>query len=70
MIATQASLTMTGLNTERPQIFWNGRELLGILSVRVDCDEDEQRIKIKVNSAADNALVAEMLVGGINIKRG
>ena len=66
MISAQGSLTMVGLNTPTPQIFWNGKELVGILSVRVDCDEDEQRIKIKVNAGSE--LVAEMQTCGINIK--
>lgn len=66
MIAAQGSLTMVGLNTPTPQIFWNGKELVGIVSVRVDCDEDEQRIKIKVNTSSE--LVVEMQAGGINIK--
>lgn len=60
---------MVGLNTPDPKVFWNGKELAGILSVRVDCDDDEQRIKIKVSSSASDELVAEMLAGGINIKR-
>ena len=66
MIATQGSLTMVGLNTQTPKIFWNGKELTGILSVRVDCDEDEQRIKIRVSAASD--VSAEMQAGGVNIK--
>lgn len=59
---------MVGLNTPAPRVFWNGKELTGILSVRVDCDDDEQRIKIRVSGSADGYLVAEMIVGGINIK--
>lgn len=70
MITAQGALTMIGLNTPSPTVYWNGRELLGILSIRVDCDDDEQRVKIKVSNYADDQLVAEMLVAGINIKRG
>lgn len=69
MIAVQGTLTMVGLNTPTPQIFWDGKELLGILSIRVDCDDDEQRTKIKVTDYADDALVAEMQAAGITIKR-
>ena len=66
---TQGSLTMVGLNTPTPQVFWNGKTVTGIVGIKVDWEDDEQRVKLKVNGT-DDALYAEMLAGGINIKRG
>lgn len=69
MIATQTSLTMLGLDTNAPQVFWNGRPVPGITSIRVDWEHDDQRVKLRVNGT-DDALYAEMIASGINIKRG
>ncbi len=64
---TQGSLTMVGLNTNTPQVFWNGREVPNIISIRVDWEHDENRVKIKVTDI-DPALQAEMLMGGVSVK--
>ena len=69
MQTAQGSLTMVGLNTETPRVFWNGNEVLGVTHIRVDCDADEQRVKLKVSSMVD-ALYAELVAANITVKRG
>ena len=63
---TQASLTMVGLNTNAPQVFWNGAPVLHITSVRVDWEHDEQRIKLHVN--AIDPIHDELQAAGVMVK--
>jgi len=69
METAKGSLTMVGLNTETPRVFWNGNEILEVTHIRVDCDADEQRVKLKVSSMVD-ALYAELTAANITVKRG
>lgn len=65
---TLASLAMLGLNTKNPAIFWNGVKVPNLVSVRVDWEQDEQRVRVKV-SDIDPALQAEMLAGGVMVRK-
>lgn len=65
MQEVQGSLTMIGLNTPTPQIFWNGRPVLGITRIMVDWEGDDQRIKLKVSNSADISLHNELTANGI-----
>jgi hypothetical protein len=68
MNITQGSLTLIGLNTPTPQVFWNGRLVPGIVGVRVDWDAEEHRVKLKVNASAYD-LYVEMAEAGITVKQ-
>ena len=68
MITATGALTMVGLNTAKPTVFWNGGIVPGIVGIKVDWEDDEQVIKLKVDGT-DNAIYAELLVAGIHIKR-
>lgn len=70
MQEVQGSLTMIGLNTPTPQIFWNGRLVLGITRIVVDWEGDDQRIKLTVRKSADISLYNELTAGGILVKQG
>lgn len=68
MESAKGSLTMLGLNTSTPTVFWNGIKVQNITAVRTDWDADEQRVKLKVTSM-DEALYQELITGGIIVKR-
>lgn len=68
MITATGALTMVGLNTPSPTVFWNGKPIPGIVGVRVEWENDEQHVKLKVDGT-DDAIYAELLVAGIHIKR-
>jgi len=60
--STQGSLTMVGLNTDAPQVFWNG-ERVEVLSVRVD---EDHKVMIRIK---EDPIIAGMMASGIVIKR-
>ena len=66
MQITQTSLTMIGLNTNEPQVFWNGLKVDGIVGIAVDNDADSKRVVLKFN---EDPMLAEMQAAGITIKR-
>ena len=59
---------MVGVHTPNPQVFWNGVEVLGIISIKAECEDGEQRVKLKTFDAAQDAILAEMRAAGIIIK--
>ena len=65
----QGALTMVGLNTDHPTIFWNGGIVPNIVGIRVDWEDDEQKVKLKVTDI-DPATQAAMIVSGITVKVG
>jgi hypothetical protein len=67
MILAQSSLTMIGLNTTTPQVFWKGQLVAGITSIRVDWENDEQRVTLRVNTS-NPELYTEMSAAGIKIR--
>lgn len=66
MQATQGSLVMIGLNTDAPQVFWNGTPVPGVVGIVVDNDSDSQRVVLKVQ---EDPILAEMIAAGVVIKR-
>ena len=68
-VTVKGNLTMIGLNTDTPQVFWNGKAITGLLGVKVEWEKGERQIKLRVNGA-DDALYMELVSAGINIKKG
>lgn len=66
----QGSLTMVGLNTANPDIFWNGAKIQGITSIRTDWEDGEKRVRLKLGGVISAELEAEMVASGITIKKG
>ena len=66
---TQGSLTMVALNTDKPTVFWNGSAVPGITGIRVEWEDDEQKVKLKVTDM-ELGMLAEMTVAGIAVKIG
>ena len=69
MQTTTGSLTIVGLNTPSAQVFWNGALVPNITAVRVDWEDDEQRVKLRVTDI-DPALQVELIEAGIQVKKG
>lgn len=69
MISAQSNLTMVGLNTPSPQVFWKGDVVSSITGIKVDWEDDEQRVKIRMSSlGADLFVIEEMRLAGIVVK--
>ena len=68
MITAQGSLVMVGLNTELPQVFFNGLRVPGITEIKIDWEHDEQRVKLKVNGVED-ALYMQLVDAGVTVKK-
>lgn len=67
--STSGSLTMVGLNTPTPKVFWNGQEVPGVTSIKTNNDDGEHSVKLRVNGGAD-ALYMELVSAGISVKKG
>lgn len=65
----KGNLTMIGLNTDTPQVFWNGKPVTGILGVKVDWEKGERQVKLRV-SGNDDALYMELVSAGLLVKKG
>lgn len=68
MEVIKGNLTMVGLNTLEPKVFWNGQSLENIVDIATNWDQEEPRVKIRVSVAT--SLSEEMKLAGINIKVG
>jgi hypothetical protein len=68
MNISQGSLTMVGLNTDTPQVFWNGTAITTITAVRVDWEKEEYRVKLKVFDI-DPTIQAQMLASGVIVHK-
>lgn len=68
MITAHGSLVMIGLNTDAPQVFFNGIAVPGITEIKVDWEHDEQRVKLRVNGA-DDTLYMQLVEAGITVKK-
>ena len=62
----QGSLTMVGLNTESPDVFWNGVKVANISAIKVDHHEGVNRVVLTI---PEESVIAEMREAGIIIKR-
>lgn len=69
LATAQGNLTMVGLNTLAPQVFWNGAPVEGITDIKVDWDAEEYRVKLKVNNV-DDGQYAELIEAGIIVRKG
>jgi hypothetical protein len=58
---------MVGLNTDAPQVFWNGVLVTGITEIKVDWEGDEQRVKLKV-VGFDDITYNQLREAGIIVK--
>ncbi len=59
---------MIGLNTDTPQVFFNGVAVPGITEVKVDWEHDEQRVKLRVNGS-DDAIYMQLVDAGVTVKK-
>lgn len=71
MISATSNLTMIGLNTPNPAVFWRGQRVPGVTGIKVDWEDDEQRVKLKITSmyyADERQQIDEMRAAGIVVK--
>ena len=68
MQVAKTDLTILGLHTDTPQVFWKGTEVVGITRANIIFDEDDSRVKFTVSGSQD-ALYLEMIDAGIIIKK-
>lgn len=66
MITSQGSLVLINAHTATPSVFWNGVVVSGITHIRIDWENDEQRVKLKVS--AIDAVHDELRAAGITVK--
>lgn len=66
MQISQGSLVIVGANTQTAQVFWNGVVVPNIVGIRVDWENDEQRVKLK--ASIDDVIYNELRTAGINVK--
>lgn len=65
-----SNLTMTGLNTTIPRVFWGGIEILGITEINiVNRVNKEASISLRLKGTND-ALYMELIEAGIQVKKG
>ena len=67
MQITQGNLVLIGVNTPTPQVFFNGALVQGVTGIRVDWENDEQRVKLKVNGT-DHTTYQALLAAGVHLK--
>ena len=63
----QGALTMVGLNTDHPTIFWNGGIVPGVTGIRVEWEDDEQRVRLTV--AGFDPIHTSLQNAGITVKQ-
>lgn len=69
MQIAQGNLVIIGANTQAAQVFFNGLPVSGITGIRVDWENDEQRVKLKVNGA-DTETCNALRAAGVIVKEG
>lgn len=69
MQIAQGNLVIVGANTQTPHVFFNGLPVSGITGIRVDWENDEQRVKLKVNGT-DTDMYNALRAAGIIVKEG
>jgi hypothetical protein len=68
MIITQGNLVMLGLNTDAPQVYFNGNQVTDVTEIKIDWEHDEQRVKLKVNGTQDE-LYMQLVEAGVTVKK-
>lgn len=66
MEVATGNLTMIGLNTETPSVFWNGVKVSGVVGIRVENAEGTQKVVLTVQ---ENPVLSEMRAAGVKIVR-
>ena len=64
--STQGSLVMVGLNTETPQVFWNGAKVDGVLGIAVDSGAAVRKVVLRVQ---EDPVLDEMQAAGVIVRR-
>lgn len=64
----QGSLVMIGMNTNKPQVYWNGNQILGITTIHTMWEDDDIRITLKVTAMEDDLLL-QLQAQGIKVKK-
>lgn len=64
--SAQGSLTMIGLNTDEPKVYFNGQLVPDVLAINVVNNETTQSVALKL---AETALNADLIAAGIQIRR-
>lgn len=62
------SLTIVGANTENISVFWKGIKVPNLRSIRIEWEEGEQSVILKV-AQIDPALEVELKASGIAVKK-
>lgn len=60
------SLTMIGLNTPTPKVFWNGSKVDGITGILVDNEAGTCRVVLKM---PEDSIITELRTAGVIVKR-
>ena len=68
MLTAQGNLVIIGINTDTPQVLFNGIPVTGIVDVKVDWEEDERRVRMRVDGN-NLALYRQLGDAGVTIKR-
>lgn len=66
MQTTQGSLVMVGLNTDTPEVFFNGAKINGVLSIAVDSRLATNKVTLKV---VEDPQIADLLAAGVAVRR-
>lgn len=64
----QGSLVMIGMNTNKPQVYWNGNQILNITAIHAVWEEDDLRIALRV-TAMEDELMLQLQAQGIKVKK-
>lgn len=70
--SANAALTILGLHTDAPAVFWRGQRLAHVVRVRGHADATDGEVTLKVYdpTGEQEALYLEMEAAGITVKRG
>lgn len=66
MNTAQSALTIIGLHTKEPKVFWNGKPVEGIVGIHAVNDGVYPKVALKFN---EDPMLAEMAAAGIKIVR-
>lgn len=64
--SAQGSLTMIGLNTANPSVYFNGEQVPGVLSINVVNNQDIRQVVLKLE---EDPMVIGLQQAGITIRR-
>jgi hypothetical protein len=67
VVSTKGSLVMIGLNTDKPQVYFNGSEITGVIGLNVVNNKRTQTVVLKVSGSAP--LVALQEAGVVVVQK-